>query len=284
MMLSIFSSNLMTYNHQIFRSQRVKGFKQEHSNTFNMICNNTTISLRSKKIAAFWNNLLLSWLIFCPKKLSKAMVFRMMWKKSPRWSSLSWHQFLLLIRVSKWIYSSQLGFIENLLVKTWAQACLHRLHYLNSSTRSGKRSLAWLSRKAPIQNSEVWKLPWMKSCCEVSECENEYAELKCENMWKAEYSEIRWWYFCLKKKTFVARSCARNIIPGRAGVQKSWNLCPGWWASVSKPRMQSLNHARCHELWTDRTEARWGWTRYPFAWFGTKWPTLTNWMRLFEVW
>lgn len=134
----------------------------------------------------FGFNLLMSWLIFCPKKLSKAMVFRMMWKKSHRWSSLSWHQFLLLIRVSKWIYSSQVGFIENFLVKTWAQACLHGLHYLNSSTRSGERSLAWLSRKAPIQNSEAWKLPWMKSCCEVSECENEYDELKCENMWKAE--------------------------------------------------------------------------------------------------
>ena len=116
MMLSIFSSNLMTYNHQIFRSQRVKGFKQEHSNTFNMICNTAAVSLR-KKIAAFWNHILMIWLIFCPKKLSKAMVFRMMWKKSHRWGSLSWHQFLLLIRVSKWIYSSQFGIYSKFIGK-----------------------------------------------------------------------------------------------------------------------------------------------------------------------
>ena len=146
---------------------------------------------------------------------------------------------------------------------TWTRRLVpEKGHWLGSLERRGFKTpklgsfLEW-SRAAKCCRVEMWK------------------------RWTAEYSEIRWWFFCLKKKTFVARSCARNIIPGRAGVQKSWNLRPGWWASVSKPRMQLLNHARCHE-WTDRTEARWGWTRYPFAWLGTKWPTLTNWMK--DVW
>lgn len=141
---------------------------------------------------------------------------------------------------------------------------------LSKGADSKLRSLEASLNEVVLRSVGMWKWIWWIEMWKYVKSRIVWDQMM---IFLFEENDVRSWILRKKHHTWTCR-CSKIV------ESPSWMM--GQCFEAQDAIIKSCSMSWSHEVWTDRTEARWGWTRYPFAWFGTKWPTLTNWMK--DVW